>query len=103
MFPVIQPQFLFIYFTIETCSNTDITIVEAHSSLLTADAHVEGSVISIGGAGRGIEPGPAVQQAAALLSKQRRTLSEQHRTLFNQRRVLSDQRRTLAAKFLYTK
>ncbi len=39
--------------------------------------------ISIGVPGREIEPGPAVQQADALLSELRRTLSELRRTLLS--------------------
>ncbi len=74
-------SFLIYYFSIETYSiYTDITLVEAHSNILIADAQ---SRDLHRGDDRGIEPGPAVQQADALLSELRGTLTELRRTLLS--------------------
>jgi hypothetical protein len=47
-----------------------------------------------------IELGPALQQADALPTEQRRTLTEQRRTMAEQRRTLTEQRRTCIDYYL---
>jgi hypothetical protein len=64
-------------------------LVEAHSIIFTAAAQ---KMDLHRGAEPGIEPGPSVQQANALL---RRTLFELRHTLFELRRTLFELRRTL--------
>jgi hypothetical protein len=73
MFPVIQPQNSF--FLILQLRHADIQISQLLRPTPVSSQLTLSRGISIGGAGRGIEPGPAVQQADALLSEQRRALS----------------------------
>ncbi len=83
---------LFVILLIETYNYNIITSVEAHSIMFTAAAQKRDLHSTSRDAEPGIEPGPAIQQADALL---RRILFELRRTLLVLQRTLFELRRTL--------
>ncbi len=72
--------------------NIESTTVEAHSIIFTAAGQKRDLHSNSRDAEPGIEPGPAIQQADALL---RRTLFELRRILFVLQRTLFELSRTL--------